>query len=277
MNLQNLHQFSESLSATDLMPTLFLGHGSPVNGIEVNAFTDQWSRLGRDIRQPKAVIVISAHWLTKGTKITAMAAPKTIHDFGGFSKELFAVQYPAPGDPALALETSRLISSTHVGLDHEWGLDHGTWTVVRHMYPNANIPVLQLSLDYDKPAAYHYNLARELSALRRKGVLIIGSGNMIHNLRMVAWDKAAETEYGYDWAMELKVKFKNLIEDGNHDSLIHYEKLGTAARYAIPTPDHYFPLMYTLGLQEKNEQAELFNDVAVMGSLTMSSVQIGLN
>jgi 4,5-DOPA dioxygenase extradiol len=277
MNLQNLHQFSESLSATDLMPTLFLGHGSPVNGIEVNAFTDQWSRLGRDIRQPKAVIVISAHWLTKGTKITAMAAPKTIHDFGGFSKELFAVQYPAPGDPALALETSRLISSTHVGLDHDWGLDHGTWTVVRHMYPNANIPVLQLSLDYDKPAAYHYNLARELSALRRKGVLIIGSGNMIHNLRMVAWDKAAETEYGYDWAMELKVKFKNLIEDGNHDSLIHYEKLGTAARYAIPTPDHYFPLMYTLGLQEKNEQAELFNDVAVMGSLTMSSVQIGLN
>ena len=275
MNLKHLRNIGSALPHSDLMPALFLGHGSPMNGIENNLFTDEWKRLGENIPMPSAVIVISAHWLTKGTKITAMESPQTIHDFRGFPQELFDVKYPAPGSPDLALETSRLIKSTNVGLDHDWGLDHGTWTVVRHMYPNAIIPMLQLSIDYDKPAGYHYALANELSSLRRKGVLIVGSGNLIHNLRMIAWDKASEPEYGYDWALELKVKMKDLIEDGNHKPLIEYEQLGPGARYAIPTPDHYFPLMYTLGLQTKTEHASLFNDVAVMGSLTMTSVQIG--
>lgn len=182
MKLRGLKNFTDSFSQSDTMPVLFLGHGSPMNGIENNQFTLEWNKLGEAIQVPKAVIVISAHWLTKGTKITAMQNPKTIHDFGGFPKQLFDVQYPAPGDPVLALETSRLVKSTNVGLDHDWGLDHGTWTIVRHMYPNANIPILQLSIDYDKPAEYHYALAKELGELRKKGVLIIGSGNMIHNL-----------------------------------------------------------------------------------------------
>ncbi|TDE17655.1 4,5-DOPA-extradiol-dioxygenase [Dyadobacter psychrotolerans] len=275
MNLQDLRKISTGLSASDLMPVLFLGHGSPMNGIETNVFTEEWKKLGETIQVPKAVLIVSAHWLTKGTRITAMPFPATIHDFGGFPKELFAVQYPAPGDPLLALETSQLVKSTNVGLDHDWGLDHGTWTIVRHMYPNANIPILQLSIDYDKPATYHYKLAREINSLRQKGILIIGSGNIIHNLRMVAWDKMKEPEYGYDWAMELKVKVKDLLENGNHEPLINYEKLGKAATYAIPTPDHYYPLLYTLGLQNKEEQATVFNDIAVMGSLSMTSVKIG--
>ena len=273
MNLQELKNISDVLPHSDLMPVLFMGHGSPMNGIEDNSFTMGWAKQGKEIPTPNAVLVVSAHWLTQGTKITAMESPQTIHDFRGFPEELFKVQYPAPGNPALALETKQLVKSTDITLDHDWGLDHGTWTVVRHMYPNANIPILQLSIDYAKPAHYHYALAKELSALRRKGVLIVGSGNLIHNLRMVAWDKMNESEYGYDWALELKVKMKQLIEDGNHQPLINYEQMGTAAKYAIPTPDHYYPFLYTLGLQEKNEQATLFNDVAVMGSLTMTSVK----
>lgn len=273
MNLRDLRNISDSLKASDRMPVLFLGHGSPMNGIENNVFSEEWEKLGKELPIPTAVLVISAHWLTKGTQVTAMTQPRTIHDFGGFPKALFDVQYPAPGSPILAQETASLIKSTNVGLNHDWGLDHGTWTVVRHMYPNANIPVLQLSIDYNKPAQYHYDLAREISTLRRKGVLIIGSGNLIHNLRMVAWDKVGEPEYGYDWAIELQHKMKELIESGNHKPLIDYDQLGSAARLAIPTPDHYYPFMYSLGLQDKNEQAEIFNDMAVMGSLTMTSVK----
>jgi 4,5-DOPA dioxygenase extradiol len=204
-----------------------------------------------------------------------MEAPKTIHDFGGFPQALFDVQYPAPGSPELALETSKLITSTSVGLDHDWGLDHGTWTVVRHMYPNADIPVLQLSIDYSKPPQYHYDLAKELAALRKKGVLIIGSGNMVHNLRMVAWDKLDEPEFGYDWAQEINQVFKEKIVAGDVQSLIQYERLGSAAQLAIPTPDHYYPLLYTLGLQDKTDAIDFFNDKAVGGSLTMTSVKIG--
>lgn len=257
------------------MPILFVGHGSPMNGIQDNEFSQRWRQMAKEIRRPKAVLVISAHWLTKGTFITAMDKPETIHDFGGFPDELFAVQYPAPGSPTLAAEAAAMIKSTHVGLDHDWGLDHGTWSIVRHMYPEAKIPVLQLSIDYSRPPQYHYDLARELSALRKKGVLIMGSGNMVHNLRMVAWDKVNVPEYGYDWAIEINQKFKELITDRNHKPLIDYKTLGTAAMQAIPTPDHYYPLLYILGLQDKNEKATFFNDKAVMGSLTMTSVQIG--
>ncbi len=266
---------SEMKEQDDKLPVLFIGHGSPMNGIEDNEFSRTWAKFGKEIPKPKAVLVISAHWLTSGTLVTAMEKPKTIHDFGGFPKELFDVQYPAPGNPELALETSKLITTTNVGLDHDWGLDHGTWTVVRHMYPDANIPVLQMSIDYNKPASYHYELSKQLEKLRKKGVLIIGSGNMVHNLRMVAWDKLNEPEYGYDWANEINQTFKEKILSHSHNDLMNYEKLGSAAKLAIPTPDHYFPLIYTLGLQGKDDEVNFFNDKAVGGSLTMTSVKFG--
>ena len=274
--LSGLKRFTDELPSDDtLMPVLFIGHGSPMNGIENNIFSQQWAKTANEIMKPKAILVISAHWLTNGTFVTAMDKPKTIHDFGGFPDELFAVQYPAPGDPLLAQETRDLIQSTNVGLNHDWGLDHGAWTVVRRMYPDASIPVLQLSIDYSKPAAYHYELAKELAALRKKGVLIIGSGNMVHNLRMIAWDKMEVPNFGFDWAIEMHELFKQKITAGDHTALINYESLSKSARLAIPTPDHYFPLMYILGLQEKNEAPVFFNDQLVAGSLNMTSVKFG--
>lgn len=274
--LSAFKQFTEGLNEQDeLMPVLFVGHGSPMNGIEDNEFSRTWKQMAKEIPVPKAVLVISAHWLSRGTKITAMNFPQTIHDFGGFPKALHEVQYPAPGNPVLAKETAALIQSTKVELDHDWGLDHGAWTIVRHMYPKADIPVLQLSIDYTKGPQYHYDLAKELYALRKKGVLIMGSGNMVHNLRMVAWDKLNETAYGYDWALHMNSKFKELIGNGLHDQLIKYESLGKEALLAIPTPDHYWPLLYTLGLKGKQDDVSFFNDKAVGGSLTMTSVRLG--
>lgn len=246
-----------------------------MNGIEDTAFSRRWTQMAKEIPTPKAVLVVSAHWFTKGTKITAMDFPQTIHDFGGFPQALFEVQYPAPGHPALAKETAALVHAAQVELDHDWGLDHGTWTIVRHMYPAADIPVLQLSIDYTKGPQYHYDLAKELQALRRKGVLIIGSGNMVHNLRMVAWDKINEPEYAYDWAQTMNDKFKALIGDGNHAALVNYASLGKEALLAIPTPEHYLPLMYTLGLKDSKDELSFFNDKIVAGSLTMTSVKFG--
>ncbi|MCF2502177.1 4,5-DOPA dioxygenase extradiol [Dyadobacter sp. CY107] len=257
------------------MPVLFIGHGSPMNGIEDTAFSRRWTQMAKEIPTPAAVLVVSAHWFTNGTKITAMDFPQTIHDFGGFPPALFAVQYPAPGNPALAKEAAGLIRSAKVELNHDWGLDHGTWTVVRHMYPEAKIPVLQLSIDYTKGPQFHYDLARELMALRKKGVLIIGSGNMVHNLRMVAWDKLSVQGYGYDWALQINEQFKALIQENDHKPLINYSQLGREAALAIPTPEHYLPLMYTLGLKAGKEPVSFFNDQAVGGSLTMTSVKIG--
>jgi 4,5-DOPA dioxygenase extradiol len=274
--LSAFNNFTNSLGEQEqVMPVLFVGHGSPMNGIEDTDFSRRWTQMAKEIPTPKAVLVISAHWFTKGTRITAMEFPETIHDFGGFPKELFEVQYPAPGNPVLAKETADLLHSAHVELDHDWGLDHGAWTIVRHMYPDANIPVLQLSIDYTKGPQYHYELARELYALRKKGVLIIGSGNMVHNLRMVAWDKLNEMEYGYDWAMNINDKFKSLIQDGDHKPLINYSTLGREALLAIPTPEHYLPLMYTLGVKGVKDDVSFFNDKAVGGSLTMTSVKFG--
>ena len=274
--LGSFKNFTENLGEQDeKMPVLFVGHGSPMNAIEDNEFSQRWEKMGREIPVPKAVLCISAHWLTQGTAVTAMEHPQTIHDFGGFPKALFDVEYPAPGSRELAEETQKLVVKTNVDLDHDWGLDHGTWSVVKRMYPQANVPVIQLSIDYNKPAQYHYDLGKELAALRKKGVLIIGSGNMVHNLRMVAWDKMNEPEYGFDWAIEMNTTFKKYISEGNHQPLIDYEKLGAAAKLAIPTPDHYYPLMYALALQEKNEQPMFFNDKAVAGSLTMTSVKFG--
>lgn len=274
--LSTLKAFSENLAIQEQKtPLLFIGHGSPMNGIEDNSFSQSWGQLGKELVQPKAIICISAHWLTKGTFITAMENPKTIHDFGGFPKALFDVEYPVAGNIELAKETKQLITKTNVGLDHEWGLDHGTWSVVRQMYPEANIPVLQLSIDYYQSPQHHYELAQELAILRRKGVLIIGSGNMVHNLRMAAFDKMNVPNYSFDWAVEINEKFKKHILDNDHKPLINYEDLGSSAKLAIPTPDHYYPLLYILGMQEKNEQATIFNDVAVAGALTMTSVRIG--
>ena len=276
MSLQAFKNWSDDLPLQEEKhPVLFIGHGSPMNGIEDNQFSNKWATLGREILKPKAVLVISAHWLTNGTHITAMENPKTIHDFGGFPQALFDVQYPAKGSPSLAKATADLITSTNVGLDHEWGLDHGTWSVVRHMYPEADIPVLQLSIDYNKPPQYHYDLAKQIASLRKKGVLIIGSGNMVHNLRMVAWDKLSEAEYGFDWAQEMNTIFKEKISDGNHKALIDYEKLNVAAKLAVPTPDHYYPLLYSIALQDSKDDVGFFNDIAVGGSLTMTSVKIG--
>lgn len=275
-SLQPFYDWTKGLGEEEgKMPVLFIGHGSPMNAIEDNEFSKRWQQMGKEIKTPKAVVVISAHWLTKGTMVTAMPNPKTIHDFGGFPQALFDVQYPAPGSPELANEIQKLITNPAVELDHDWGLDHGTWSVVKHMYPDADIPVLQLSIDYYKPAAYHYELAKQLLALRKKGVLIIGSGNMVHNLRMVAWDKLSEPEYGFDWALEMNDIFKNKISNGFHKELIQYEKLHKAATLAIPTPDHYYPLLYILALQTDNDKVEFFNDNAVGGSLTMTSVKIG--
>lgn len=272
--LSAFRKFTQELTPQDYtMPVLFVGHGSPMNGIEDNAFSQRWQKLAQEIPTPQAVLVISAHWFTRGTKITAMDFPQTIHDFGGFPKELFAVQYPAPGHAALAKETAALVQSAHVELEHDWGLDHGSWTIVRHMYPKANIPVLQLSIDYTKGPQYHYDLAKELTALRQKGVLIMGSGNMIHNLRLVNW--AMINGGGYDWAYTLNDTFKELILSGAHQSLIHYHTLGKEALLAIPTPEHYLPLLYTLGLQGKDEAVSFFNDQLVGGSLNMTSVKIG--
>ena len=275
-SLQPLYSWSKDLKVQETkLPALFVGHGSPMNAIEDNEFSQTWAKFGREIPKPKAVLVISAHWLTNGTFVTAMEQPRTIHDFGGFPQELFDVQYPAKGSPELATETAKLITSTNVGLDHEWGLDHGTWSIVKHMYPDANIPVLQLSIDYNKPAQYHYDLAQQLKSLRSKGVLLIGSGNMVHNLRMVAWDKLQEAEYGFDWAIEMNSIFKDKISNRDFNSLIHYEKLGAAAKLAIPTPDHYYPLIYSLALQDKEDEITFFNDKLVGGSLNMTSVKFG--
>lgn len=274
-SLSEFNRFTSNLPKDGRkMPVLFIGHGSPMNGILDTEFSRGWKKMADEIPVPKAVLVVSAHWLTQGTRITAMDFPQTIHDFGGFPEELYKVQYPAPGDPVLAKETAEIIKKVPVVLDHEWGLDHGAWTVIRHMYPNADIPVLQLSIDYTKGPQYHYELAQELAGLREKGVLIVGSGNMVHNLRMVAWDKLDDS-FGFDWAIHMNKTFKERIKEGDHHALINYTSLGKEALLAIPTPDHYLPLLYTLGLQAKQEDVLFFNDKPMAGSLTMTSVKFG--
>jgi 4,5-DOPA dioxygenase extradiol len=275
MKLNALNQFTENLPATPQMPLLFMGHGSPMNAIEENEFVKGFRSVGQSIPKPRAILCVSAHWETKGTFVTSMEKPKTIHDFGGFPQELYAVQYPAPGSPTLALETKNLLRATSVGLDEKWGLDHGCWSVVKHLYPNADVPVIQLSIDYSLSAQSHYNLSKELAKLRSKGILIIGSGNMVHNLGMVAWDKLNENEYGYDWALEAREKMNGFILNNDHQALINYTSQGKAFGLAIPTPEHYLPLLYVLALKGKNEPVKLFNDKAIAGSLTMTSVKIG--
>ena len=274
MKLNALNKITGAFNSTDKMPVLFLGHGSPMNALEENEFVKGWRDIGKTLAKPAAILCISAHWETNGTFVTAMEKPSTIHDFGGFPQALFDFQYPAPGSPEMARETKSAIKKTIVGLDEKWGLDHGAWSVIKHLFPLADIPVLQLSLDYNQPAQYHYELAKELASLRKKGVLIIGSGNMVHNLGMIAWDKIKESEYGFDWAIEANDKLKKLILSNNHKELIDYKSLGREIQLAAPSPDHYLPLLYALALKEENEAVSIFNDKTVLGSVSMTSFKI---
>lgn len=271
MNLEAFAKMTDDLpEGESKMPVLFIGHGNPMNAIEKNDYHAAWQELGKKLPRPKAILCISAHWETTGTMVTAMEKPKTIHDFGGFPDELFAQQYPAPGSPAFAKETQTAVQKTQVELDYKWGLDHGCWSVLLPMFPKADIPVLQLSLDFRKPPQWHYDLAKELKSLRQKGVLIVGSGNIVHNLGVMRWGGKA-----YDWATEFDQIAKQKILNGDHQPLVNYEKLGNAAKMAIPTNEHYLPLLYTLALQDKNEKLSFFNEKIDLGSVSMRSLKIG--
>jgi 4,5-DOPA dioxygenase extradiol len=252
------------------MPALFIGHGNPMNAIEDNEFSRAWAEVARSLPKPQAVLCVSAHWETEGTRVTAMKQPRTIHDFYGFPPSLYEKRYLAPGSPDLARMAKGLVRQASVGLDLDWGLDHGAWAVLCRMFPEADVPVIQLSLDQRKEPAFHYELGRELKGLRKKGVLIIGSGNIVHNLREIAWEDTA-----YDWAVEFDAQVKVLILAGDHKKIIHYSKLGPAARLAVPTPEHYLPLLYALGVQHESDGVSFFADKVTLGSMSMRSVRIG--
>lgn len=274
-SLSHLQQLSDMLPLSERMPVLFLGHGSPMNAIEENEFVAGFRNVATKLPRPKAILCISAHWYTRGTKVTAMDLPRTIHDFGGFPQALFDVQYPAKGSPTLAKDTAAMLKPLEVELDEKWGLDHGAWTVIKHLYPNADVPVIQLSIDYTKSPEYHFELASRLNGLRDKGVLIIGSGNIVHNLGLVDFANFNRDNYGFDWAIEVRSKINNYLNEGNFNPIIAYEKQGKAFQLAIPTPEHYLPLIYTLGLKDKKEALSLFNDKLLAGSLSMTSLKIG--
>jgi 4,5-DOPA dioxygenase extradiol len=252
------------------MPALFIGHGSPTNAIEDTEFSRAWAEAARSLPKPKAVLCISAHWETVGTRVTAMERPQTIHDFYGFPPALFEKRYPAPGSPDLARAAQGLARKNSIELDFDWGLDHGAWSVLCRMFPEADVPVIQLSLDRSKAPAPHYELGRELRGLRKKGVLILGSGNIVHNLREMVWEDTA-----YDWALEFDAQIKRLILSGDHEAIIGYPKLGRSARLAVPTPEHYLPLLYVLGTQDKSEGVAFFTDKVTLGSMSMRSVRVG--
>lgn len=274
MQIKELKSLVHTFNPSDRMPIFFFGHGSPMNAIEENEFVQGFRNSVKDIPSPRAILCISAHWETRGTFVTAMETPKTIHDFGGFPPELYQVQYPAPGSPEWAMETKQIITQTSVGLNYDWGLDHGTWSVVKHLYPQADVPIFQLSLDYTQSPIYHFELARQMAELRQKGVLIIGSGNMVHNLRLLDWNNMQTDDFAFDWARESNEKMKTLILQNDFKSLTQYQNLGKAFQMAIPTPEHFLPLLYILALKKEEETISFFNDKAVAGSLTMTSVKI---
>jgi len=274
MNIKELQHFSYNFSVTEPLPVLFIGHGSPMNAIEENEFVNMWRSIGKSIPKPNAFLCVSAHWETRGTYLTAMEKPTTIHDFGGFPKALFDVQYPALGSPELAKEIQHIIKSTEVSLDYKWGLDHGSWSVIKAFFPNAEIPVIQMSLDYTQSPQRHYEIAQELTSLRKKGILIIGSGNLVHNLGLIAWDKMNTDNYAYEWATEANTKMKQFILANDHNSLINFRSQGIAFDLAIPSAEHYLPLLYALALKTPNEKVRFFNDKAVAGSISMTSLMI---
>ncbi len=270
MKLNDLQTMSESLKSTERMPLLFLGHGNPMNAITDNEYTRGWQRVGKSLPKPQAILCISAHWETNGTFVTAMNPPRTIHDFSGFPNALYHVQYPAPGSPELASETKRTVKKATVEFDHAWGLDHGCWSVLKHIFPAADVPVIQMSMDYNKQPEWHYELAEELASLRKKGVLIVGSGNVVHNLRMADWEKPG----GFDWANAANEMIKRLVSGNEHKPLLSYSSLGREMQLAVPTPEHFIPLLYILGLKEEKEQVSFFNDKTELGSISMTSLTI---
>lgn len=271
--LSALTKLAGSLPAAQRMPALFVGHGNPMNAITDNEFSRTWKQIGHKLPRPKAILAISAHWLTSETRVTSMAHPKTIHDFGGFPKSLFEAQYPVPGSPEFAKLTIETVKHSHIQADESWGLDHGTWSVLLPMYPAADIPVFQLSIVYEKPAAYHYEIGKELAKLRDKGIMIIGSGNIVHNLGQVDW---GNTGRKYDWATEFDTRIADWVSKGDHTSILNYQKiLGRTAEMAHPSNDHFLPLFYILGLQQKAEKITYFNNHFDMGSISMRSIVIG--
>ncbi len=257
----------------DEMPVIFFGHGNPMNAISENGYTEAWRRIGSEMPTPKAILSISAHWFVPGTDVTATTAPRTIHDFGGFPRELYQVQYPALGDPQLARRVQTLLAPLDVKPDDSWGLDHGTWSVLRHVYPGADIPIVQLSVDETRPAGFHYEIGRQLAPLREEGVLIVGSGNLVHNLHTYAW--GGRSQDPYDWAIRFEDVAKELILSGAHKTLVDYEALGPDAALSIPTPDHYLPLLYVLGAAQEREAVRFPVEGVDGGSISMLAVQIG--
>lgn len=275
MNIKDLHKGLSELSDTPPMPIIFVGHGTPMNALENNIFTQSWIKSLENTPIPRAIICISAHWETRGTYITIIEKPKTIHDFYGFPPELYAQKYPAEGNPKLAEEIIKESKNIEILPDEVWGLDHGTWSVLKHMYPCADIPVLQISIDHYKDMEWHYEFAKTLAYLRSRGVLIIGSGNVIHNLRMMTIKgDDFNAEYGYDWAYEIEKIMVNKIKNNDLAALIDYQHLHKDIRLAIPTPEHYIPLLYTLGLKNEESTLNIFNNTIVAGSLDMLSLLI---
>jgi len=255
------------------MPVIFFGHGSPMNTLASNRYTEAWRRLGASVPRPKAILAISAHWVTRGTAVTAMAQPRTIHDFGGFPQALFDVQYPAPGDPALAARVRDLLAPVEVFLDQSWGLDHGTWSVLAHAFPEADIPVVQLSMDGTRPAQFHYDTGRRLAPLREEGVLIVASGNVVHNLMLM---QRGEDAPAYAWARRFNETVRAALASNQHQVLIDFERIGEDARLSVPTPEHYLPLLYIAALQSGNETMDFAVDGYEAGSLGMLTVAAGM-
>lgn len=257
----------------DPMPAIFFGHGNPMNALSSNAYTVAWRKIGEQTRRPKAVLSVSAHWYVPETGVTITTAPRTIHDFGGFPRELYEVQYPAPGDPELAQRVQHLLAPLEVKLDSSWGLDHGTWSVLRHVYPAADIPVVQLSIDETKPASFHFEIGKKLAPLRDEGVLIVGSGNLVHNLHTYAWGRHPSDPY--DWAVRFERTARDMMLAGEYKPLVNYDTLGRDAALSIPTPDHYLPLLYVLAARQSKERVNFPVEGVDGGSISMLSVQIG--
>lgn len=255
------------------LPAIFFGHGNPMNALQHNRYTEGWRQLGMQIPRPAAILSISAHWFVPGTGVTVSTAPRTIHDFGGFPRELFHVQYPAAGDPELARRVQKMLAPAPVQLDDAWGLDHGTWSVLRHVYPMADIPVVQLSIDESKPARFHFEIGKRLAPLREEGVLIVGSGNLVHNLHTYAWGRHMADPY--DWAIRFETEAKQMMQAGEHQALVEYEMLGPEAKLSIPTPDHYLPLLYVLGTSQARESVSFPVEGVDGGSISMLTARIG--
>jgi 4,5-DOPA dioxygenase extradiol len=258
---------------TDALPAIFFGHGNPMNAVSTNRYTEAWRRIGDRTPKPRAILSISAHWFVPGTGVTVSTAPRTIHDFGGFPRELYQVQYPAPGDPDLARRVQKMLAPLPVTLDNSWGLDHGSWSVLCHVYPHADVPIVQLSIDESRPAAFHFEIGKKLAELRAEGVLIVGSGNLVHNLHAYAWGRHVQDPY--DWAVRFETEAKGLLLSGDHKPLIEYERLGPEALLSIPTPDHYLPLLYVAGTRQGDDAITFPVEGVDGGSISMLAVEVG--